>query len=79
MLQHYSDAALLVVAEGVWDTEHPYTRTIGSATAPITRMLAVAGKLWCGCQNTVHVINPLALNIEVRLTRVWLSEHHPYH
>lgn len=51
-------------AEGLWDTEHPYTRTIGSATAPITRMLAVAGKLWCGCQNTIHVINPLALNIE---------------
>ncbi|KAK7096810.1 rho guanine nucleotide exchange factor 17-like [Littorina saxatilis] len=51
-------------SEGVWDTEHPYTRTIGSATAPITRMLAVAGKLWCGCQSTVHVINPLALNIE---------------
>ncbi|KAK7475293.1 hypothetical protein BaRGS_00033440 [Batillaria attramentaria] len=51
-------------SEGLWDTEHPYTRTIGSATAPITRMLAVAGKLWCGCQNTIHVINPLALNIE---------------
>ncbi|XP_076447070.1 rho guanine nucleotide exchange factor 17-like isoform X2 [Babylonia areolata] len=51
-------------SEGMWDTEHPYTRTIGSATAPITRMLAVAGKLWCGCHNTVHVINPLALNIE---------------
>lgn len=50
--------------EGLWDTECPYTRTIGSASSPITKMLAVAGKLWCGCQNQVHVINPLALNIE---------------
>ncbi|GFO47662.1 rho guanine nucleotide exchange factor 17 [Plakobranchus ocellatus] len=50
--------------EGLWDTECPYTRTIGSAASPITKMLAVAGKLWCGCQNQIHVINPLALNIE---------------
>ncbi|RUS82014.1 hypothetical protein EGW08_010241, partial [Elysia chlorotica] len=50
--------------EGMWDTECPYTRTIGSAASPITKMLAVAGKLWCGCQNQIHVINPLALNIE---------------
>uniref|UniRef100_A0A2C9K8D3 DH domain-containing protein n=1 Tax=Biomphalaria glabrata TaxID=6526 RepID=A0A2C9K8D3_BIOGL len=50
--------------EGLWDTECPYTRTIGSASSPITKMLAVAGKLWCGCQNQIHVINPLALNIE---------------
>ncbi|XP_076467848.1 rho guanine nucleotide exchange factor 17-like [Babylonia areolata] len=52
-------------SEGLWDTEHPYTRTIGSVTAPITRMLPVAGKLWCGCQNSVHVINPLTLNTEL--------------
>ncbi|KAL8587625.1 hypothetical protein ACOMHN_045314 [Nucella lapillus] len=52
-------------SEGLWDTEHPYTRTIGSVTAPITRMLPVAGKLWCGCQNSVHVINTLTLNTEL--------------
>jgi hypothetical protein len=52
-------------SEGIWDTENPYTRTIGSGAAPINRMLAVAGKLWCGCQNMMNVINPLTLRIEV--------------
>ncbi|XP_067663599.1 rho guanine nucleotide exchange factor 17-like [Haliotis asinina] len=54
----------VVYNEGLWDTERPYTRTIGSATSPITKMLAVAGKLWCGCQNNIHVINPLTLSVE---------------
>ncbi|KAH3843698.1 rho guanine nucleotide exchange factor 17-like [Dreissena polymorpha] len=51
-------------SEGMWDTENPYTRAIGSVTAPIVKMLAVAGKLWCGRQNTICVINPLTLSIE---------------
>ncbi|VDI64687.1 Rho guanine nucleotide exchange factor 17 [Mytilus galloprovincialis] len=50
--------------EGIWDTENPYTRTVGTVTSPINRMLAVAGKLWCGCQNMINVINPLTLRIE---------------
>ncbi|XP_041358523.1 rho guanine nucleotide exchange factor 17-like isoform X2 [Gigantopelta aegis] len=49
---------------GLWDTGCPYTRTIGSVMSPITKMLAVAGKLWCGSQNSIHVINPLMLTIE---------------
>jgi len=55
----------LFVSEGTWDTENPYTRAIGSVTAPIVKMLAVAGKLWCGRQNNICVINPLTLTIEV--------------
>lgn len=51
-------------AEGTWDSENPYTRAIGSVTAPIVKMLAVAGKLWCGRQNNICVINPLTLSIE---------------
>ena len=54
--------------EGIWDTENPYTRAIGSVTAPIVKMLAVAGKLWCGCQNSICIINPLSLNVEVGLS-----------
>ncbi|KAJ8297486.1 hypothetical protein KUTeg_024017 [Tegillarca granosa] len=53
-------------ADGMWDTEHPYIRAVGSVTSPITKMLAVAGKLWCGCQNTMNVINPLTLRIETK-------------
>ncbi|XP_060074181.1 rho guanine nucleotide exchange factor 17-like [Ylistrum balloti] len=51
-------------SDGIWDTENPYTRTVGSVISPISRMLAVAGKLWCGCQNIMNVINPLTLRIE---------------
>lgn len=51
-------------SDGIWDTENPYTRTVGSVISPISRMLAVAGKLWCGCQNVMNVINPLTLRIE---------------
>lgn len=65
VLQNIFSHFVSLLTEGLWDTEHPYTRTVGSATSPITKMLAVAGKLWCGCQNTIHVLNPLALNIEV--------------
>lgn len=59
------------VSEGTWDTENPYTRAIGSVTAPIVKMLAVAGKLWCGRQNNICVINPLTLTIEVNKTTVF--------
>ncbi|KAL4230318.1 Rho guanine nucleotide exchange factor (GEF) 17 [Mactra antiquata] len=51
-------------SEGTWDSENPYTRAIGTVTAPIVKMLAVAGKLWCGRQNNIYVINPLTLSIE---------------
>lgn len=51
-------------SDGMWDTENPYTRAIGSVTAPIVRMLPVAGKLWCGCQNNICIINPLSLSVE---------------
>ncbi|CAE1228221.1 ARHGEF17 [Acanthosepion pharaonis] len=50
--------------DGQWDTEHPYTRTLGSATCPISKMHAVAGKLWCGSQNNICIVNPLTLKIE---------------
>lgn len=50
--------------EGIWDAENPYTRSIGTVQYPINKMLAVAGKLWCGCQNVMKVINPLTLSTE---------------
>ena len=62
-------------AEGIWDAENPYTRSIGTVQFPINKMLAVAGKLWCGCQNVMKVINPLTLSTEVRS----LSDYYIYH
>lgn len=47
-----------------WNTNEPVTVTVGSASAPISRMLAVHGRLWCGCQCTVKVINTSTLNVE---------------
>jgi hypothetical protein len=46
-------------SEGIWDTENPYTRTIGSGAAPINRMLAVAGTyLYPKCQwiDLLHIL-----------------------
>ncbi|KAL5011595.1 hypothetical protein ScPMuIL_010146 [Solemya velum] len=43
----------------------PYTRSIGSVQAPVNKMLPVAGKLWCGSQNSIKIINPLTLSTEV--------------
>ncbi|GAB1601782.1 rho guanine nucleotide exchange factor 17-like [Argonauta hians] len=54
--------------DGQWDTEQPYTRPLGSTTAPINKMHAVAGKLWCGSQNTICIVNPLTLKIEHQFT-----------
>lgn len=55
----------IYILEGIWDAENPYTRNIGTVQYPINKMLAVAGKLWCGCQNVMKVINPLTLSTEV--------------
>ncbi|XP_014673030.1 PREDICTED: rho guanine nucleotide exchange factor 17-like [Priapulus caudatus] len=49
---------------GGWDTGNPITVTLGSATAPITRMLGVQGQVWCGCQNNILVINTTSLSVE---------------
>ena len=44
----------------------PETVTVGSATCPVTKMLPVAGKLWCACLSNIIVLNPAALSQEVR-------------
>ncbi|CAL1272731.1 unnamed protein product [Larinioides sclopetarius] len=51
-------------SDGGWSTSDPQKVTIGSSSAPVTIMLAVAGKLWCGCQNFIHVLNTSSLLIE---------------
>ncbi|XP_013379625.1 rho guanine nucleotide exchange factor 17-like [Lingula anatina] len=52
-------------ADGSWDTQHPDTLSVGTVTSPVTKMLAVAGKLWCGCQSGVMMLNPTTLVSEV--------------
>ncbi|XP_016152201.1 PREDICTED: LOW QUALITY PROTEIN: rho guanine nucleotide exchange factor 17 [Ficedula albicollis] len=40
-----------------WDPQNSKSLSLGSPGSPITKMVAVAGKLWCGCQNRVIVLN----------------------
>lgn len=39
--------------------------SISTAAAPVTKMMAVAGKLWCATLNTVRVLNTATLQVEV--------------
>uniref|UniRef100_A0A8C4X171 Rho guanine nucleotide exchange factor 17 n=1 Tax=Eptatretus burgeri TaxID=7764 RepID=A0A8C4X171_EPTBU len=45
-----------------WTVER--TVSIGSPGCPITKLTAVAGRLWCSCQGKVLVIDPVLLHIE---------------
>lgn len=49
-----------------WDPQNSKSLSLGSPGSPITKMVAVAGKLWCGCQNRVIVLNTATLAQEVR-------------
>ncbi|NWY00747.1 ARHGH factor, partial [Nothoprocta ornata] len=44
-----------------WDPQHSKALALGSPGSPVTKMVAVAGKLWCGCQNRVIVLNTATL------------------
>ncbi|KAM6341857.1 rho guanine nucleotide exchange factor 17 [Podargus strigoides] len=44
-----------------WDPQNSKSMSLGSPGSPITKMVAVAGKLWCGCQNRVIVLNTTTL------------------
>lgn len=48
-----------------WDPQNSKSLSLGSPGSPITKMVAVAGKLWCGCQNRVIVLNTTTLAQEV--------------
>ncbi|NWR43255.1 ARHGH factor, partial [Regulus satrapa] len=44
-----------------WDPQNSKSLSLGSSGSPITKMVGVAGKLWCGCQNRVIVLNTTTL------------------
>lgn len=50
--------------DGGWNTTDSQMVQVGSSTSPVLRMLAVAGKLWCGCQNYIKVFNTAMLDVE---------------
>lgn len=44
-------------AGSFWDAQSSQTLCLGTASAPVTKMVPVGGKLWCGSQNRVLIIN----------------------
>ncbi|XP_043483895.1 rho guanine nucleotide exchange factor 17 isoform X2 [Leptopilina heterotoma] len=53
---------------GIWNTTDPMTVSVSTDTSPVTKMLSVSGKLWCGCHNTIKVLNTYSLDIEHTFT-----------
>jgi hypothetical protein len=48
-----------------WDPQNFKSVTLGAQGSPITKMVSVGGRLWCGCQNRVLVLSPDTLQQEV--------------
>lgn len=58
-----------------WDPQSSQTLVLGTASNPVTKMVPVGGKLWCGSQNRVLIINTTTLEKEVgRKMRVCVRE-----
>lgn len=48
-------------AGSFWDPQSSQTLTLGTPSSPVTKMVPVGGKLWCGSQNRVLIINTTTL------------------
>ncbi|XP_063287751.1 rho guanine nucleotide exchange factor 17 isoform X1 [Pelobates fuscus] len=48
-------------ARSFWDPQNSKTLPLGSPGSPVTKMVSVSGKLWCGCQNRVTIFNTSSL------------------
>ena len=49
--------------QAVWNYDSYVIKTV--AQNAFNSMLAVAGKLWCAYANTITILNPSNLNVEV--------------
>ncbi|XP_012501222.1 PREDICTED: rho guanine nucleotide exchange factor 17 [Propithecus coquereli] len=47
-----------------WDSQNFKSVTLGAQGSPITKMVSVGGRLWCGCQNRILVLSPDTLQLE---------------
>uniref|UniRef100_A0A3Q3FXH4 Rho guanine nucleotide exchange factor 17 n=1 Tax=Labrus bergylta TaxID=56723 RepID=A0A3Q3FXH4_9LABR len=48
-------------AGNFWDPQSSQTLVLGTPSSPVTKMVPVGGKLWCGSQNRVLIINTTTL------------------
>uniref|UniRef100_A0A8C2X3W0 Rho guanine nucleotide exchange factor 17 n=1 Tax=Cyclopterus lumpus TaxID=8103 RepID=A0A8C2X3W0_CYCLU len=53
-------------AGSFWDPQSSQTLVLGTPSSPVTKMVPVGGKLWCGSQNRVLIINTTTLVQEHR-------------
>ncbi|XP_032453905.1 uncharacterized protein LOC100123336 isoform X2 [Nasonia vitripennis] len=53
---------------GGWNTAEPTSLSVGTVASPVTKMLPVSGKLWCGSHNSVKILNTYSLEIEHTFT-----------
>jgi len=53
-----------LASAGGWSTPDPTTVSVGTVASPVTKMLSVSGKLWCGCHNSIKVLDTHTLDIE---------------
>ncbi|XP_070800205.1 rho guanine nucleotide exchange factor 17 [Pituophis catenifer annectens] len=44
-----------------WDSQNSKSLLLGSPGNPVTKMVAVGGKLWCGCQNRIVILKTSTL------------------
>ncbi|XP_038829635.1 rho guanine nucleotide exchange factor 17-like [Salvelinus namaycush] len=44
-----------------WDAQSSQALSLGTPSSPVTKMVPVGGKLWCGSQNRVLIINTTTL------------------
>lgn len=58
-------------AGSFWDPQSSQTLVLGTPTSPVTKMVPVGGKLWCGSQNRVLIINTTTLVQEVGGKNRW--------
>ncbi|XP_045130867.1 uncharacterized protein LOC123515974 [Portunus trituberculatus] len=49
---------------GEWNVAERQVVSISTAASPVTKMMAVAGKLWCATMNTIRVLNTASLQVE---------------
>ncbi|XP_077578763.1 rho guanine nucleotide exchange factor 17 [Stigmatopora nigra] len=48
-------------AGSFWDSQSSQTLVLGTPSSPVTKMVPVGGKLWCGSQNRILIINSTTL------------------
>ncbi|XP_071216168.1 rho guanine nucleotide exchange factor 17-like isoform X2 [Salvelinus alpinus] len=48
-------------AGSFWDAQSSQALSLGTPSSPVTKMVPVGGKLWCGSQNRVLIINTTTL------------------